>query len=104
METAAYEYLQLRLGKREALALYYRLTGFLREHDAAGFGRFMAFREGATKDRALMGFVLGLMMARHQAALAQFLPGAEERHGPAAERPPTYNYDAPTPLPTAWAR
>ena len=74
METAAYDYLKLTLGKKEALALYYRLTAFIREHDAAGFARFMAFRDGTLKDHALMGFVLRLMMERHRAALAQLMP------------------------------
>jgi len=73
METAAYDYLSLTLGKREALVLYYRLTAFIREHDAAGFARFMAFRDGTLKDHALMGFVLGLMMDRHRGVLEQFL-------------------------------
>jgi hypothetical protein len=78
METAAYKYLRVELQKKEALALYYRLTAFLQEHDAAGFARFMAFKGGgALKDHALMGFVLRLMAERHQAALAQFVPAAK---------------------------
>ena len=76
METAAYDYLKLTLGKQEALALYYRLTTFIREHDAAGFGRFMAFRDGTLKDHALMGFVLGLMLDRHRGALEHLIPKA----------------------------
>jgi len=66
------------LKKKEALALYYRLTAFIREHDATGFGRFMAFKDGAfLKDEVLMDLVLSIMVARHQAALEQFMPTAK---------------------------
>lgn len=82
METAAYDFLHLTLGKQEALALYYRLTGFIREHDATGFSKFMHFRDGTLNDHALMEFVLHLMLTRHQATLAQLLPATEK--GPIA--------------------
>ena len=63
--------------KREALALYYRMTAFLREQDPAGFSAFMAFRQSTRKDQALMGFVLGLMAERHPDALAQLVPATK---------------------------
>ncbi|RDV10238.1 hypothetical protein DXT99_26730 [Pontibacter diazotrophicus] len=74
METAAYEYLNLALGKKQALDLYYRLTGFIREHDPASFRKFMAYRDSTLKDDALMGFVLQLMLTRHRDMLAQLVP------------------------------
>lgn len=77
METATYEYLNLTLEKKEALALYYRLTGFIREQDTTGFSKFMAFRDGTLKDDALMGFVLQLMLTRHRDMLAQLVPATK---------------------------
>ncbi|MFD3001979.1 hypothetical protein ACFS7Z_16525 [Pontibacter toksunensis] len=74
METATFNYLHVTLGKREALNLYYRLTGFIREHDTIGFSRFMAFRDSSLKDDALMEFVLDIMVTRHQDMLVQFMP------------------------------
>lgn len=74
METAVYDYLQLSLGKLQALALYYRMTAFLRERDQAGFSAFMAFRDGIASDRALMAFVLRLMGDRHPDTLALLMP------------------------------
>lgn len=74
METATFNYLNVTLGKREALNLYYRLTSFIREHDAVGFSRFMAFRDGTLKDDALMNFVLDIMVTRHQAKLTELMP------------------------------
>lgn len=74
METATFNYLNVTLGKREALNFYYRLTSFIREHDAIGFSRYMAFRDGTLKDDALMHFVLEIMVTRHQAMLTQMMP------------------------------
>lgn len=78
METATYDYLKVTLGKREALTLYYRLTGYIREHDATSFSSFMAFRDSTLNDHTLMEFVLHIMVTRHQAMLTQLMPAATE--------------------------
>lgn len=78
METAAYNYLKVSLGNKEALALYYRLTAFIREHDATSFSMFMAFRDSTLTDYALMDFVLHIMVARHYDTLLQLMPATEK--------------------------